>query len=360
MDGEILVILEPICTYKSGKNFTRNFKNLAKNAKINNQKIVIQCQNLEQLDYFFAHFLQKTLNEIPHEFQNLSPKFSKIFEIFNDLKTHKLKEQKENFIIKTANEIGESVINSKNNLLNLATFLGEFFTKLALFRPQNFRAKEISNYAKEGGIEAIFIVSLTAFLIGVVLAYIGSDMLSQFGASVYIIDIMGMLTLREIAPLIAAIVIAGRSASSFTAQIGVMKITEEIDAMKTMGFDPFYFLCMPRILAMIFITPLVIFIADAVSIFAQMLVCNAYLDIFFVDYLDRFKSAIDIRHFFVGLIKAPFFGAIIAIIGCLRGFEVKNDTQSIGEYTTISVVNAIFWVIAIDALFAVIFSELKI
>ena len=137
-----------------------------------------------------------------------------------------------------------------------------------------------------------------------------------------------------------------------------MKITEEIDAMRTMGFDPFYFLAMPRIIAMVLIMPLVIFIADSVSIFAQMIVCDAYLDIAFSDYLDRFKASVELRHFLVGIIKAPFFGAFIAIIGCMRGFEVKGNTQSIGEYTTISVVNAIFWVIAIDAVFAVLFSEI--
>ena len=162
-------------------------------------------------------------------------------------------------------------------LLSLASFLGEFFSKLAAFiiHPMKFRFKETVNFIKDSGIDALFIVSLTAFLIGIVLAYIGSDMLSKFGASIYIIDIMGALTLREVAPLIAAIVIAGRSASSFTAQIGVMKITEEIDAMRTMGFDPFYFLAMPRIIAMVLIMPLVIFIADSVSIFAQMIVCDA-------------------------------------------------------------------------------------
>ena len=229
-----------------------------------------------------------------------------------------------------------------------------------LLNPSKIRFKEVVNFAKDSGIDALFIVGLTAFLIGVVLAYIGSDMLSQFGASIYIIDIMGTLTLREIAPLIAAIVVAGRTSSSFTAQIGVMKITEEIDAMKTMGFDPFYFLSMPRILAMILIMPFVICVADLISILAQMIVCNAYLDILFSDYLDRFKEAVELRHFFVGIIKAPFFGAIIALIGCMRGFEVKGNTQSIGIYTTISVVNAIFWVIALDAFFAVTFSRLGI
>ena len=169
-----------------------------------------------------------------------------------------------------------------------------------------------------------------------------------------------MLTLREVAPLIAAIVVAGRSASSFTAQIGAMKLTEEIDAMKTMGFEPFNFLVLPRIIAMVLCVPVIIFIADGISILGQMIICQTILDISFSDYLNRFREMVELRHFAVGMIKAPFFGAVIAIIGCMRGFGVSQNAQSLGAMTTVSVVNAIFWVIALDAFFAIIFMWLKI
>lgn len=347
--------------YKLNPKIAQNFKNIVKNSIKNSEKIILNFKDVENFDYFFAVFIKKSLIKANYEIINENEKIKKIFKTLENADfSENIHKKNINFIIKTLNEIGIATIDAKKNLTNLTSFMGEFFIKFFALTPKKMRLKEMSNCAKDAGIDAVFIVSLTAFLVGIVLAYIGSDMLAQFGASIYIIDIMGMLTLREIAPLIAAIVIAGRSASSFTAQIGVMKITEEIDAMKTMGFDPFYFLCMPRILAMIIITPFVIFLADAVSIFSQMIVCDAYLEISFADYLERFKSTIEIRHFLVGIVKAPFFGAIIAIVGCLRGFEVKNDTRSIGEYTTISVVNAIFWVIALDAFFAVMFSELKI
>ena len=341
--------------YKSSRSQLIALKKAVKNLN----ELELSLSEISNLDYFMALMIKNALAGKRVSFTGSNDKARKIFDFINDESIDfgcVPKPLAPGFFA----QIGLYIHIGLLGLLTLASFLGEFFVKLvAIFaKPFKFRFKETVNFIKDSGIDALFIVSLTAFLIGIVLAYIGSDMLSKFGASVYIIDIMGSLTLREVAPLIAAIVIAGRSASSFTAHIGVMKITEEIDAMKTMGFDPFYFLSMPRIIAMVFVMPLVIFIADGVSILAQMIVCEAYLEIPFSDYLDRFKSAVEFRHFLVGMIKAPFFGAFIAIIGCMRGFEVKGNTQSIGEYTTISVVNAIFWVIAIDAVFAVLFSEI--
>lgn len=341
--------------YKSSRSQLLALKKAVKNLN----ELELSLSEISNLDYFMALMIKNALAGKRVSLVEDGSKAAKILSFMDD-KTIDFSyvpgSRRLNFLA----QIGLYCHLGILGLLSLASFLGEFFSKLAAFviHPMKFRFKETVNFIKDSGIDALFIVSLTAFLIGIVLAYIGSDMLSKFGASIYIIDIMGALTLREVAPLIAAIVIAGRSASSFTAQIGVMKITEEIDAMRTMGFDPFYFLAMPRIIAMVLIMPLVIFIADSVSIFAQMIVCDAYLDIAFSDYLDRFKASVELRHFLVGMIKAPFFGAFIAIIGCMRGFEVKGNTQSIGEYTTISVVNAIFWVIAIDAVFAVLFSEI--
>ena len=341
--------------YKSSRSQLLALKKAIKNLN----ELELSLSEISNLDYFMALMIKNALAGKRVSLVEDGCKAAKILSFMDD-KTIDVSYVPESRRLNFLAQIGLYCHLGILGLLSLASFLGEFFSKLTAFiiHPMKFRFKETVNFIKDSGIDALFIVSLTAFLIGIVLAYIGSDMLSKFGASIYIIDIMGALTLREVAPLIAAIVIAGRSASSFTAQIGVMKITEEIDAMRTMGFDPFYFLAMPRIIAMVLIMPLVIFIADSVSIFAQMIVCDAYLDIAFSDYLDRFKASVELRHFLVGMIKAPFFGAFIAIIGCMRGFEVKGNTQSIGEYTTISVVNAIFWVIAIDAVFAVLFSEI--
>lgn len=345
--------------YNIDKRVFSTFEKIVKR----NKNVILDLKNLKSIDYSMAIFFKylKEKNGLNLKFINSNEKFDKIFDLTND----------ENIDFKyfpriarqnPFEKLGKKIVEFYRDFMMVCSFLGEYFVKFikAILRPKHFKLAEISNYIKTAGINSVFIVCLTSFLIGIVLVYLGSTMLSTFGATMLIVEIMGMLTLREIGPMIAAIVIAGRSASSFTAQIGVMKITEEIDAMKTMGFDPFYFLTLPRVIAMIIVTPLVIFLADAVSILGQMIVCNVLLDIPTSSYINRFKDMVDIKHFLVGMIKAPFFGAAISIIGCLRGYEISGSTESVGKFTTISVVNAIFWVIAIDALFAIIFMELKI
>ncbi|AJB45115.1 MlaE family ABC transporter permease [Campylobacter fetus] len=319
----------------------------------------LDLKNLIRIDYSAATFFAKHYN-CP-KLINSNDKFDKIFALVGDkhiLNLQIIKFKKSNLI----EQIGKNIINLKNELVSFCIFLGEFLFNLAksLLNPFNIRFKELSNHFYSAGISAVFIVCLTSFLIGIVLAYQGATMLENFGASIYVVDIMGIMTLREVGPLIAAIVVAGRSASSYTAQIGVMKITDELEAMKTMGFEPFRFIVMPRVLALILAMPFIVFLANAVSVFGQMMVCNWYLDLSFSDYLERFRSSIVLRHFWVGLFKAPFFGAIIALIGCKRGFEVSGSTDSVGELTTRSVVNALFWIIALDAVFSVIYTELDI
>lgn len=171
---------------------------------------------------------------------------------------------------------------------------------------------------------------------------------------------LGISIFRELAPLITAIVIAGRSGSAFTAQIGAMKITQELDAMKTMGFDPYIFLVMPRIIALMISLPLLIFVADMMGVLGGMVVANLDLKITTELFLDRFNEVIAVKHFFIGLLKGPFFAFLIATIGIYRGLMVKDDTQSIGFNTTKSVVEAIFAVIVCDAVFSIAFTNLGI
>lgn len=349
-NGDILR-LSGAWDYRASKSELKRLKNL-KPSKID-------LANLEHVDYSIAIFISKNLGEF--ELINSNDKFDKIFALVRDKGILGLAIYKPSKI-NSLEKIGKIIIDIRVNIINFCIFLGRFLFSLldGIKKPTKIRFAELSNHIVSAGFGAIGIVGLTSFLIGVVLAYQGASMLSQFGASIYVVDIMGIMTLREVGPLIAAIVIAGRSASSYTAQIGVMKITEEIEAMKTMGFDPFKFIVMPRIMALIIAVPLVVFLANAISIFAQMIVCKLYLDFSFYEYLQRFKESVELRHFFVGMLKTPFFGAIIGLIGCMRGFEVSGSTSSVGELTTKSVVNAIFWIIALDALFSVIYTELDI
>jgi len=168
--------------------------------------------------------------------------------------------------------------------------------------------------------------------------------------------------LRAMAELqgIAAIVVAGRSASAYTAEIGTMKITEEIDAMRTMGFEPFQFLVLPRVFALILSMPLIVFFADMIGVFGGMIIARLELGISFTEFLERLHTEVQIKHILIGLIKAPFFGFVIAAIGAFRGFQVTGSTDSVGHYTTVSVVNAIFWVIASNAFISVLLTELGI
>ena len=348
--------------FKIPKRVTKTFLKIIAKREIS--MIEIDFKGVLQLDYAIAIFIKNSLNESKksYNFLNLSQTNEKIFSSINKSITTKTKNitapKRQNIL----SQIGKNVLENFNEVNIFLNFLGEYLVKFfrIFISLNNLRIKEILAYFQDAGIKSVFIVCLTSFLIGIVLAYQGYALLSRFGASIVIVEMMGVLTLREIAPLIAAIIVAGRLASSFTAQIGVMNITEEIDAMKTMGFDPFKFLVLPRIIALIIAMPLIVFLADMAGIFGEMVVINNHLNVGFESYLERFQQEVAIKHLFVGLAKAPFFGIVIAFIGCWRGFEIGGDTVSVGRYTTISVVNAIFGVIAVDALFSILFTKVGI
>ena len=248
------------------------------------------------------------------------------------------------------------------SIASFFTFLGKLFmTKIYYLKSyKNIRVKEMIYEINESAIKAFGIVSLTSFLIGLVVAYQSAYQLKIYGANIFIVDMLGISILRELAPLITAIVIAGRSGSAFTAQIGAMKITQELDAMKTMGFDPYIFLVLPRVLALMIAMPILIFIADIMGLMGGMLISNIDLGITPSLFIDRFNEVVSAKHFFVGISKGPFFAFLIATIGIYRGLMVKNDTQSIGFNTTKSVVESIFAVIVCDALFSIAFTNLGI
>jgi len=259
-------------------------------------------------------------------------------------------------------ELGKGTVSFFGDMIAFLSFLGEncIIFLLALRHPLSIRFGAIVKNIEEAGIRAMPIVALTSFLIGVVIAYQGAVQLEKFGANIFIVDMISISVTRELAPLITAIVVAGRTGSSYTAQIGVMKITEEIDAMRTMGFEPLHFLVLPRIIALMIVMPLLIFFADMVSIMAGMFIANIHLNISYGEFLRRLQVALEVKHVWIGLFKGPFFAWLIAAVACFRGFQVSKSTESIGRYTTISVVNAIFLVIACDALFSVLFTELGI
>ncbi len=300
------------------------------------KKTTILCFNEKILSTLELVKMQRTITNLQTQINNTKGSFFK------------------NSVIKT-NE-------SFHGFLLFMEFFGRvFMTQVDYLKSlYNIRFKEIAFELNESAIKALGIVALTSFLIGLVIAYQSAYQLKIYGANIFIVDMLGISILRELAPLITAIVIAGRSGSAFTAQIGAMKITQELDAMKTMGFDPFVFLVMPRIIALMIAMPLLIFIADIMGIFGGMIVSHIDLGISYELFLDRFREVVDVKHFFIGIIKGPFFAFLIASIGIYRGLIVKNDTQSIGLNTTKSVVESIFAVIVCDTLFSIVLTNLGI
>lgn len=224
----------------------------------------------------------------------------------------------------------------------------------ALIRPRSIRWQSLLRIVELDGVRALPITGLLTFLVGVVIAYQGAEQLRKFGTNIFIVDLVGISLLREIAPLIVAILIAGRSGSAYTAEIGTMKVTEELDAVRTLGISPMSLLVLPRALALVIALPLLTVYADAVGVFGGMLIALGELNVSFVEFIARFEEAVPVRHFLIGLGKAPFFAAIIALVGCYQGFQIRGGVDDVGRHTTISVVQGIFLVIVFDAICSIL------
>ena len=230
----------------------------------------------------------------------------------------------------------------------------------ALLQPKQWRAAAIARHVYDTGITAVPIVALIGFLISVITAYMGAQQLRKFGADIYVVDLVTVGTLREMAVLLTAIIVAGRSGSAFAAELGAMRLNEEIDALKATGVDPVEVLILPRILGLVVALPLLVVIADGVGLAGGALLCRFLLQMPFVQYFGRMTEAIGPMTFWVGIIKAPVFAILIATAGAYRGLQVRGSSRELGRLTTMAVVQAIFMVILADALFAVLFMELDI
>jgi phospholipid/cholesterol/gamma-HCH transport system permease protein len=257
-------------------------------------------------------------------------------------------------------EIGEATVTALRTMLGLLAFLGA--TTLAfgsvLRHPSRFRFNATVRRFEVVGVTALGIIGLMSFLIGVVIAQQGSVQLEQFGAQVLTINLVGRITMRELGVLMTAIMVAGRSGSAFAAQLGTMKLTEEVDAMRTIGVSPMEALVLPRVIAAVVMMPLLGFYASLISIIGGGLMCWAVLDIPPITYVQRIREVVPLTDVWIGLIKAPVFGAIIAIAGCFQGMQVEGDAEQVGTRTTAAVVQAIFLVIVLDAFFAVFFTHI--
>ncbi len=258
--------------------------------------------------------------------------------------------------------VGHSAANAIGRMLALLAFVGEGATAFAhsIVHPTRWRWRPILFNIRTAGFDALPIVGLLSFLLGVVVAYQGADQLRLYGANIFVVDLVGVSMLREFAPLITAIIVAGRSGSAYAAQIGTMAVTEELDAMRTLGIAPMELLVLPKVIALMIALPLLTVFADVLGVFGGMIMARAQLGVGFGDFLDRFVKAVVTSTYLTGLGKAPVFAAIIAVIGCHQGFLTKGGADSVGRQTTHAVVQSIFLVIVADAMFSIAFSALDL
>jgi phospholipid/cholesterol/gamma-HCH transport system permease protein len=258
--------------------------------------------------------------------------------------------------------LGRKSMDSALNSLGMLAFIGEI-AHVALrqvLRPVHIRWASIAYELGEAGYKALAIVGLLAFLLGIVIAYQGGVQLRLYGANIFVADLVGLSMVRELSPIITSIIVAGRTGSAYTAQIGTMQVTEEIDALRSMGIQPMEILVLPKLLALLIALPLLTVYADIMGVLGGMVMANLQLDIAFSTFFDRLGVALTLNSYLVGVGKAPVFAVIIAIIGCYQGFQVSGSAESVGRRTTISVVQAILAVIVIDAAFSIAFSYLDI
>ncbi len=259
-------------------------------------------------------------------------------------------------------KVGEASVRIWNETVETLAFLGQLFVVMAkvIAQPKRLRWRAIINLIESVGLDAVPIVMVLSFFIGAVIAYMGANLLASFGASVFMVDLVGFAVLRELAVIITAILLAGRSDSAFTASLGAMKMRQEIDAMKVMGLDTFEVLVVPRAIACVVVMPILTFLAMMSGLLGGLIVAWVTADITPILFLNRLNTAVGIENLWVGLVKTPVFGLIIAIIGCRQGLAVTGSVESLGQRTTTSVVQAIFAVIIVNAIFAILFFQMGV
>ncbi len=327
--------------------------------------LVFDCSALSALDTTGAWLLHRTVHTLQQRGRQvtiigLRPEFSALMQLIASCAMAPKTPPQATPDLLT--RIGRRSWHGLRGMHSILTFIGETAIILlhSLLQPRRIRWRPILHNLQSAGFEALPIVGLLSFLMGLVIAYQGADQLQRFGANIFIADLVGLSMLRELSPLMTAIIVAGRSGSAYAAQIGTMKVTEEIDALRTIGIGPTELLVLPKLLALVIALPLLTVYADVTGILGGMIMASSKLDVSFDVFLNRLGDAVSLSSFLTGIGKAPVFAAIIALVGCYQGFKVSGSADSVGRQTTVSVVQSIFLVILADALFSIAFNWLKI
>jgi phospholipid/cholesterol/gamma-HCH transport system permease protein len=328
--------------------------------------VALDTARIDRLDSFGAWLLERALRTWGN--QGCETKLVGLREDYRGLfdkihaGTQKLTPEppKRNSVIATLESVGMTMATVGNDLLLLAQMVGSLVVafKRVLLHPSTFRLTSTVNHLQRVGWQAVPIILLITVLIGAILAQQGIFHFRKFGADIYVVDMVGVLVLRELGVLIVCIMVAGRSGSSYTAELGAMKMREEIDALRTMGFDPVEVLILPRIIALVIAVPILTFFGSMAALYGGGFVSWLYGGIVPEVFLSRLREAISIETFQVGMIKAPFMALVIGLVACVEGLQVEGSAESLGEQTTNSVVKSIFLVIVLDGVFAMFFAAI--
>jgi phospholipid/cholesterol/gamma-HCH transport system permease protein len=330
------------------------------------RRLVIDAGSLEALDLSGAWLLRERLQALQSsggrvEFAGEPPsQFAFLEEITSQQTAEPPAQPEEPGSFRDAIAwIGREAVQQWHQTVDAVGYLGRIaMTGMRSLRPRHLRLASITRHIYETGIQAIPIVALIAFLISVIIAYLSAQQLRQFGAEIFTVDLVAIAVLREMGVLLTAIIVAGRSGSAFAAEIGVMRLNEEIDALHSMGVDPWEVLVLPRLIGLLIALPLLTIVADAMGLAGGALLSNLLLDISLTQFIPRLQDALAPTTFWAGLIKAPVFAVLIAMVGTYRGMQVRDSSRELGRLTTVAVVQSIFLVIFADAIFAVVFVEL--
>jgi len=324
--------------------------------------IILTGNAVTQLDSAGAWIINQLLKtqKIKINIQNFSAQHQALFSIIKKQTTSELPPKTKTF--NWLSRIGYFFYQQVKEALTYSNFVGQLSMESlrVIAKPSRLRFRAIASVIEKTGFQALPIIALLSFMIGVVISYQMGNQLRTYGANVFIVDLLGLSILREFGPLLTAIMVAGRTGSSFTAQIGIMKLNQEIDALNTMGVTPTELLLLPRLIGLVIALPLLTIWADIFGILGGMVMAKSMLGVGWYDFILRFEHQIPLRALIIGLGKAPVFALIIASIGCFEGMRVEKSAESVGTRTTRSVVLAIFFIIIIDAIFSILFSKFQL
>lgn len=366
-NGDTVLHASGALTLTSIAAFERELENRPVEALQPGSMLKLNLSGASQIDTFGGWFLLKLARSLTSdlasvEFLSASPEHRKLLERLREQNIDQPASSVPSWSLATPfNALGRGVAGAGGDLIDAFTVQGKLWacTARVLTCKDRFRFASLVTQVDRMGFRAVPIIALISFLVGAIVTQQSIFQLRAFGASIFVVDLAAVLMLREVGVLLTAIMIAGRSGSAITAELGSMRMREEIDALNVMGLDPYNVLLLPRVLALILVMPLLAFIASMAGLAGSAAVANIYADIPFATFIDRLRDAVTMPSIATGLIKAPFMAIVIGTVACFEGMKVEGSAESLGQHTTASVVKAIFMVIVADGLFAIFFAAIN-